>query len=123
MLGMSLATATGTVTAVTAPEGATLPKVYESGGIYYVAALHERQTPDMTLFEREKTHISETILQIRRGELWDGYVDALVKRASVSITLPGLPKEKPEEPVTPTAPDPMNGSSTVPPGGVTSLQR
>jgi peptidyl-prolyl cis-trans isomerase D len=88
----------------TATVGAALPRVYESGGIYYVAALHDRQQPDMALFEKEKDHITETILQMRRGALWESYVDALVKRSAVTTNLPGAKKPEPEAPGAPEAP-------------------
>lgn len=67
----------------TSPVGSVLPKVYEEGGVLYVAQLTARTEPDLTKFEEEKGKIREAVLLGRREEFYKSWVADLKSHAAI----------------------------------------
>jgi peptidyl-prolyl cis-trans isomerase D len=63
--------------------GDVLPKVYESGGTYYVGQLVDRQEPDMAQYEARKDQIREQVLAERRVDFYEAWVADLKSQATI----------------------------------------
>lgn len=69
----------------TAPVGSVLPKVYEEGGMLFVAQLTSRVEPDPAAFEAEKGRLREELLLDRRAAFYQAWVADLKSRAKIEM--------------------------------------
>jgi len=66
-----------------ADAGDALPEVYDGGGVLWVGAVVEREEADMDIFADEKDLVKSYVLQQKRDEFYEGWVDARVAEARI----------------------------------------
>lgn len=73
----------------TATVGAVLPKVYEEGGVLFVAQVSSRVEPDPAVFDAERDKLREELLLGRRSAFYQAWVADLKAKATIEILAAG----------------------------------